>query len=393
MTQRASSILIVLQTQLLLARLSHLVFKVIRSFKGADSGASRAVVGPDEVASIVAGFHKALGPDHASCSLSSTYLNYDFEYTYRFHLPFRALERWLRFILGPIYLGKLSAEYDCFVYVGRGGYLANLDFRRTEAAYLHSLGKMLIQVVTGSDFRSPSRSSEIAKQLGTMGYYDVQFADVDAEKLRQLEFDAKAAADVVNDFFAQVFDFPNDNANWISDANKTPFLYFPNSIIPEPDFGRFGERPITIAHAPSSLKIKGTQFVREAIASLQRKGFDIEYLELTGVSNRKVVELISRSHILVNELFGWSPGVLAVEGLQAGCLVVTRANDRLEPHLPSGSNLAWISAGPEDLEFELEELLKSPDSIEGRARRGHAWFKSHYQIGPLKLGPMGIYRT
>ncbi|MFN3656977.1 MAG: hypothetical protein ACK4UO_06955 [Pseudolabrys sp.] len=87
--------------------------------------------------------------------------------------------------------------------------------------------------------------------------------------------------------------------------------------------------PIRILHAPSAPEIKGTALIRRAVAALRERGHEIDYVELTGVPNRQVMTELSKSDIVVDELFSDMHGAMfSLEACMVGRPAVVGAYGR-----------------------------------------------------------------
>ncbi len=132
-------------------------------------------------------------------------------------------------------------------------------------------------------------------------------------------------------------------------------------------------RTIKIVHAPTSPFIKGTPLVRAAIKKLKLLGYNIDYVELINVKNEVVREHLLTTHLVVNELYSFLPGLLGVEAMANNCALLTSADRNIEPTLPEGANDAWLVTRYWDVFDNLKYLLENPDLIEGLANRGYDW--------------------
>lgn len=77
------------------------------------------------------------------------------------------------------------------------------------------------------------------------------------------------------------------------------------------------KRPLTIVHSPSNKSAKGTSEIRKIITRLRKKGYDFEYIEITNVSNKKVLESMSRADIVIDQLY--SDNLLTSISLESAC--------------------------------------------------------------------------
>lgn len=332
-------------------------------------------VGPTEIAGIVRDIAHAVPGSYSA--LLSRHAMYGEDYDWLPPARGPLGRRLAGTFEGPWLLGRLVAQAHGVIYVGAGGFLWSVD-RDVEYRFLKEHGVRVVCYFTGSDIRSPRLMKEledatgepnIATWLRTVapGYTTDAF---DAAKRRMGET-ATAYADLI--FTAQ-----NDQRGYLPD-DVEPFLYFypdedfaatpPRAILP-------GERPVVV-HAPSSPVIKGTQLVRAAVAELRKEGWDFEYVELQDVTNAEVRAQLRRAHIVLNEFYAFVPGVFAVEAMAAGCAVLTRAEEALEPQLPAGSDDAWYVTRHFEVTAHLRDLLSDHTLIARYAAAGRDWVRQH----------------
>jgi hypothetical protein len=94
--------------------------------------------------------------------------------------------------------------------------------------------------------------------------------------------------------------------------HERPFitsLTIGNPVQPQlaPDDSRERAGAVRILHSPSFPEAKGTVHIRRAVASLEARGFDIEYVEVSGVSNTRVLEELQKCDIVVDQLYSDAP--------------------------------------------------------------------------------------
>lgn len=331
-------------------------------------------VGPTEIAGIVRDIARAVPGSYSA--LTSRHAMYGDAYDWL--PPARGpLGRRLAGTLeAPWLLGRLAAHARGVIYVGAGGFLWSVD-REVEYRFLKERDVRIVCYFTGSDIRSPRLMQQLEDSTGepniatwlrtvAAGYTSEDF---EAAKRRMGE-NAAAYADLI--FTAQ-----NDQRGYLPD-DVEPFLYFyPDEEIGSPPGMIRADERLVVVHAPSSPVIKGTQLVRAAVAQLQSEGYDFEYLELQDVTNSAVRAALARAHIVLNEFFAFVPGVFAIEAMAAGCAVLTRAEERMEPQLPPGSDEAWLVTRHFEVERHLRLLLDDRARITAQATAGREWVLRH----------------
>lgn len=129
---------------------------------------------------------------------------------------------------------------------------------------------------------------------------------------------------------------------------------------------------IRIVHFPSHKALKGTPYVEEAIRQLRKGGVKLEYV--TGpMSNREVLEQMELAHVVIDQ-FTHTFGLLAVEAMSRGCVVVCRMEKWARDIWP---DVPLVSCNPEYLEQTIKELLENPEKMKEIAGRSLAWHKRH----------------
>lgn len=80
---------------------------------------------------------------------------------------------------------------------------------------------------------------------------------------------------------------------------------------------------VILLHAPSVLKGKGTESVRKVVNEIKEMGLPVEYIEVSGVAHRVVLEKIAQSDIVVDQVYSDTPMAgLAAEAAINGVPVI-----------------------------------------------------------------------
>lgn len=132
---------------------------------------------------------------------------------------------------------------------------------------------------------------------------------------------------------------------------------------------------VTIAHAPSSRAVKGTEAVIAAVDSLTSRGMDVTLDLIEGVSHEEARRRYESADIIVDQLrIGWH-GLFAIESMALGkpvvCRIDRKAADRTGQQF--GIDVPIVSATEEDLANTLLPLIESADrrAAIGRASRAY----------------------
>jgi hypothetical protein len=283
-----------------------------------------------------------------------------------------ALRRIQRLLWGAWHLGRISAESSGVMYFGTSGFITNtVDQRQFEFAYLKKRGLKIISFQTGTDVRSMAMMHTLQEESGeeNFGTYQRELHPQLASSDHEIEL--MAFARVIDKHADLIVNAPYDQASYIT-REVYPYFYALSPKYFNPESISIEGR-IQILHAPSSPFIKGTPLVRAAIRKLQLLGYEFDYVELAGVPNDEVLARLRDSHIVLNEFYGFMPGMFAVEAMAARCAVLTRADPNFEKILPADSVDAWIVTPPYEIFNNLKDLLDNPSRIIAQAEAGHAW--------------------
>lgn len=121
---------------------------------------------------------------------------------------------------------------------------------------------------------------------------------------------------------------------------------------------------VRILHAPSAPELKGTDRIRAGIADLQKKGYQIEYVEISGRPNYQVLQEIVRSDIVIDELYSDLHGaVFATEACAFGkpVIVCGYGKKHLDRFVPASTSLPTVFIASDEFEIGLERLINDAD--------------------------------
>lgn len=135
-------------------------------------------------------------------------------------------------------------------------------------------------------------------------------------------------------------------------------------------------RPLRIGHAPTNRRVKGTDLVEQAVASLQAEGHRCELVLVEGMTNVEARKQYESVDVLVDQLFyGWYGG-LAVEAMALGkpVLVYLREDDLKFIPPAMRDELPFIRTTARTIEHDLRTVLTMPRSeVVELARRSRAF--------------------
>ena len=187
-------------------------------------------------------------------------------------------------------------KYDYFLYIYSMGFFSFSSVLRhipwLEFFLLKILKKQVIVLCCGSDTRPPycgvseSTGKQLKKETATI-----------AKKVRMLEkytimIDGPASAF----FHTKPYISYNCIGNVISSHERSE----KEGIVRQND-------RVVIFHAPSAKNRKGTDYIQQVIEEIKKERHNIDFVILSGVSHEKILEQISKSDIVVDELYSDFP--------------------------------------------------------------------------------------
>ena len=278
----------------------------------------------------------------------------------------RKIRQWF---FRPAVLGWALARARGVVYVGPEGFLDHTtDEREWEIRFIRGRGKHAVLVFTGSDIRSPALMTAFAEEQGVENIGSIQAQEGGLFTTSHYELVRQRRARVADECASAVFTARVDQLSYLTGPTHAfPYLY-PDSKFHE-DFSRY-EAPerIVVVHAPSKPVIKGTEFVRAAMAEICLEYPAVEYRELIGVSNDEVIASLQDAHVALNQFHAYMPGVFGLEAMANGCVMETDLAD---------AEGAWVVARPDTLTQTLRTVLAAPEGLRAQAERGYAWTLGH----------------
>lgn len=117
---------------------------------------------------------------------------------------------------------------------------------------------------------------------------------------------------------------------------------------------------IRILHAPSHPAAKGSRLISGAIDRLRSRGYQIEFVTLTGRPNADVQHELRLCDFVVDQTYSDTPMAgLATEAARFGkpSVVAGYGIGRLREHVPQGMFPPSMLCHPDELESAIEELL------------------------------------
>lgn len=267
---------------------------------------------------------------------------------------------------------KYIEHYDIFNFY-YGFTLGEYDYLELET--LQSKGKRLFFHFVGCDIRNSKETIRKYRYSACKGCWPMACAP-----LRQLN-----AIKIAREYGKGIFVSTPDLLEFVPEAiwlpqpinlgklsKKTAQFNAKKSTIP---------RAIKILHSPSSMQIKGTQFIIETIDKLTREGYNIDLVVCKNKSNEEVLNSILSTDIVIDQLYVGAYGKYSVEAMALGKPVICYLRDDLKKHYHS--DLPIISATIDNIYHTLKDLINNRESWEEIGAKGKRYtekFHCHLKL-------------
>jgi hypothetical protein len=132
--------------------------------------------------------------------------------------------------------------------------------------------------------------------------------------------------------------------------------------------------------------------VRAAVKKLQEDGYDFDYKELINVPNQQVVSELRDSHIVLNQFYGFAPGVFGIEALANHCAVLMSADPDIETGLPQLAKGSWMITQYWKIYDNLKFLLDHPSEVKKYADTGYEFALSNYTYENASESILNVFK-
>ena len=287
------------------------------------------------------------------------------------------LERWWRvkplalLIPWAVFLWAVL-RYDIFQFYFDSGFLNRTIGKRLEMPLLKLLGKKVIVSAYGADIRV----ERVTRALGTYNCCTdctqrLVACICDERKAARNLAHVRRYADLtlsMGDMIEYTPGSRNDVFYWAIDLKKWPFVGV-----------SLASSPVKVVHAPNHAQFKGTRYLVECVAQLQKEGYAVELVLIQGLRNDEAMEHYKQADIVADQfLIGWH-GNFAVEAMALGKPVIAYIR-KPEQYLPKGVECPIVSANPDCLKQALITLIDNPQLRYDLGVRGRRYVEQVFSL-------------
>ena len=263
-----------------------------------------------------------------------------------------------RFFFGAWILVNIAHTKSTVIYIGWDKLLIDtLDFGQFEFEFLKKRGVAIVFWFTGSDIRSLARVRELHTGDKSENWADIMpiaFPKLDSQTF---EFSQKVKAQVAERYANIIINNERDQTSYLSRTDSDTFpitdpVFFDASLV---RFSPGNYEIVQVLHAPSSPLIKGTPLVHAAIKRLINEGYAINYIEARNSTREEMRQLISKSHIVLNQFYSKTPGHFGFEAMAGSCILLQSAELPIDNLLRDFEETPpWVRCST----FEIYDCLK-----------------------------------
>lgn len=128
---------------------------------------------------------------------------------------------------------------------------------------------------------------------------------------------------------------------------------------------------------------KGSDFLEVAARNVVSRHPDkAEFVMIENVSRDKYMEIMRSCHILLDQIYSYTPATMALEGMASGLTAVTGAEPEFYDFIGEKDNHPIINAPLElePLEKCIEDIVVHPERLRERSIRGREFVEKHHRM-------------
>jgi glycosyltransferase involved in cell wall biosynthesis len=188
------------------------------------------------------------------------------------------------------------------------------------------------------------------------------------------------------------------NARLVSSVDL--FQFVPDGIwIPQPvdlEYWRphvedGSKKTISIIHAPSHRKKKGTDLILSTIEELKREGYPVELSLIEGQPYDSLKEHYQKGDIFIDQLIIGAYGNFAVEGMALKKPVCVFIKDKFAPLYPG--ELPVVNSCSGNLKKNLIKLIEDGSLRKELGEKGRAYVEKYHEVNEIALKCLSIYQS
>ena len=156
------------------------------------------------------------------------------------------------------------------------------------------------------------------------------------------------------------------------------------------------DKNIKIVHAPTDRKIKGTDFIVNAIENLQKK-YAIDFILIENLSQEEALKIYVTADLVIDQVrLGWY-GAFALESMKMGIPVAVYINENDLEYVPYDMRVALseavINVNPDTIEEKLDNFLGDRQALNEKGKKGYEYVNEFHNPDKLIKIVIEHYQT
>lgn len=147
-------------------------------------------------------------------------------------------------------------------------------------------------------------------------------------------------------------------------------------------------KKITIVHAPTDTKLKGTAHLLKAVDEL-KENYDFDFRLIQRMSHEEARKAYLSADVVVDQLLIGAYGLVSIENMALGKPVICWISEFMKDKYPE--ELPVISANPDNIKEKLRHILENADCLPELGRKSRAYAEKYHDIGKLNKQLLEIY--
>lgn len=308
-----------------------------------------------------------------------TFVDETYRITNSFDVNFTQGLRRLYYYIPALSFLRAVARYRCMYVYFDGGPLRHIPgLRLLEPQLMHLAGLKTVVMPYGSDSQIFERTPNTHLIHVLCQDYPVHFQKSHGKVTRQVEVWSRGADIVIGAM---------DSVDYLFFWNRIRHCHFAfdtGAITPRYPQGPDG-RTYKILHAPNHTNVKGSQFIIQAVETLQTEGYPVELVFIQGKTNQEVLQLMQEADIVVDQLIMGTYAMFAIEAMSNGKPVVGYLR---EDHIRLYEVLGCIEKGEAPLiqadvvtiTDVLRNLLDHPEDLAAHGQRARKFAEKYHSL-------------
>lgn len=229
-----------------------------------------------------------------------------------------------------------------------------------------------------SIFAAENKDIPLLRRLGKRVIFHFHGSDIRGEKMNPLIKSAHARLVSTPDLLKYVPD-----GIWVPQA--IDLEYWSPLPVQSPN------KSLTVIHAPTHRKKKGTELIVSTIEDLKREGYQVELLLVEGQPYENLKPYYQKGDIFIDQIIIGAYGNFTVEGMALKKPVCVFVSDEVLSSYPE--ELPVMNTSADTLKRNLKRLIEDENLRKELGEKGRVYAEKYHDVRKVALKCLSIYRN